>query len=1039
MGYSNGILESDEKGGSGERGEQGLPGIGFKLTDDGNFDIDGKRLTDVSQPVDGRDATTKAYVDGEIGHHTGNFNHLRQSFTFYDSSGTELALSTDSITGLVTDYKHGYYKIPKSGDDYNFSTLDIKIRNNLPQSTYSALFYLYGYRNNSIMSGDDLGPILFGVDGTNYNILKYDDDDSTQTRNHTKGIIWFTSDGSAGSIELGLRFFDKSITHFVILSRCVKGKVNLGFSSNIFNVSSTVGNVTLYFEDINMNRRNIKNLGGPTDDGDVTNKKYVDTENAKQDIAINDKASKSYVDGEIAKVHIDTTPLLPRDGSRSMTDDLDIGGNNILKVENLVDYKDTDPYDYRVKDVKSVVNKEYLNENFIKKVDKDGREYYDLKQLVIKNSAPHDDGSYDNNTLVSKAFVQAENAKQDITINNISSISAYNTNLITALQTSKADQSYVDDNFLNLDGSKSMTGNLNTDGNYIDGLPELVEDDTSDETLAKIKGRAIDFGYFKKERDYLVRRMVEEDGDLLPKDGSEPMGGNLSMTDSSGNKHSIIGLKDPQPSDSSYAASVNFVNTTVNGSNVIIKGVIDKKIQESEERSIRAVQQENVFEKVMVDDLFILDDDDIHKVAAVDKDFHKVNQETYLFKIDYDSSIDYYSTRLSVNVVYLPIGYYTIVFEMYFSDKIDPDKITIDALSGTLAVSKINTKLSADHTRSVINFYKAMIHPSDDELDIDIVLKNKAGQAYEADTQIFVVVYGVAGTQNDVDTRLWDRYFYIDDKKIHFEAPIDMVNKDIENVNDLSINNELNMNNRQIKKLGDGNENSDGVNVKQLNEMETNVTNYVTGEFGKVNPVLSNNSDLIKFIYRNLIRNDSKLFLIKELYFPDSIEGRTQNNYTYQTNGDNKGDVTFYLTFVHKATTSDNMMIALHWEGGAIHPIYIFVSKDRIVASKNPLIDDPSLKMGFIPSYGIGKQLYLWILIENDGIKIMYNLNYPPLTIFHDGIQNKDVNLRIIDVSDSPFTIQRGLITKNIYYADSVAYKDVREYEISEGTFVSAV
>ena len=257
MGYSNGLLESDEKGGSGERGEQGLPGIGFKLTDDGNFDIDGKRLTDVSQPVDGGDATTKAYVDGEIGHHTGNLYHLRQSFTFYDSSGTELALRTDSITGLVTDYKHGYYKIPKGGDDYNFSTLDIKIRNNLPKSTYSALFYLYGYRNNSIMSGVDLGPILFGVDGTNYNILKYDDDDSTQTRNHTKGIIWFTSDGSAGSIELGFRFFDKSITHFVILSRCVEGKVNLGFSSNIFNVSSTVGDVPLYFEDLNMNSRKI--------------------------------------------------------------------------------------------------------------------------------------------------------------------------------------------------------------------------------------------------------------------------------------------------------------------------------------------------------------------------------------------------------------------------------------------------------------------------------------------------------------------------------------------------------------------------------------------------------------------------------------------------------------------------------------------------------------------------------------------------------------------------------------------------------------
>ena len=51
-------------------------------------------------------------------------------------------------------------------------------------------------------------------------------------------------------------------------------------------------------------------------------------------------------------------------------------------------------------------------------------------------------------------------------------------------------------------------------------------------------------------------------------------------------------------------------------------------------------------------------------------------------------------------------------------------------------------------------------------------------------------------------------------------------------------------------------------------------------------------------------------------------------------------------------------------------------------------------------------------------------------------LENKDANLRIIDGSDSPFTIQRGLITKNIYDWNSDAYKDDREYEISEGTFV---
>ena len=648
MGYSNGKLESDEKGGSGERGEQGLPGIGFKLTDDGNFDLDGKRLTDVSLPVDGGDATTKAYVDGEIGHHTGNFYHLRQSFTFYDSSGTKLALSTDNITGLVTDYKHGYYKIPKSGDDNYFSTLDIKIRNNLPQSTYSALFYLYGYRNNSVMSGVDLGPILFGVDGTNYNILKYDDDDTTETRNHTKGIIWFTSDGSAGSIELGFRFFDKSITHFVILSRCVEGKVNLGFSSNIFNVSSTVGDVTLNFENIVMNNRSIKNLGGPTDDGDAANKKYVDTENAKQDIAIGDKANKSYVDDEIKKIpQIDTTAFLPRDGSRPMTSDFDNGGNNILKVENLVDYKDTDPYDYRVKDVKSVVNKEYINEKLIKKVNKDGKEYYDLKNNIVSNCEAYYDGLFTDNDLVSKKYV-------DLTVNGeIGKLPQIDTTL-----------------FLPRDGSLPMTGNFKAGGYSIDGLSELVEVDASDATLAKIKGRAIDFGYFKKQRDALKRAINLQAGKLLPINGNAPMKGNLKMTDNEGNIYKIIKLGTPtdpkdavnklyvdsnllnllprdgsrgmlkdfninnnamknlkDPVDKKDAANKEYVDTKAD------KKFVDDKIKESEERSIRAVSQENAFLKVMDDDLFVIEDDDIHRVGGVDKKFHQVNQQTYQFKI----------------------------------------------------------------------------------------------------------------------------------------------------------------------------------------------------------------------------------------------------------------------------------------------------------------------------------------------------------------------------------------------------------------------
>ena len=37
-------LRLHQSTGKGERGDPGLPGIGFNLTDDGNFDIDGEEI-----------------------------------------------------------------------------------------------------------------------------------------------------------------------------------------------------------------------------------------------------------------------------------------------------------------------------------------------------------------------------------------------------------------------------------------------------------------------------------------------------------------------------------------------------------------------------------------------------------------------------------------------------------------------------------------------------------------------------------------------------------------------------------------------------------------------------------------------------------------------------------------------------------------------------------------------------------------------------------------------------------------------------------
>ena len=58
-------------------GRKGLPGVGFKLLDnEGNFDIDSKRLANVAQPVSDNDAATKVYVNEAISKYESNIDFI---------------------------------------------------------------------------------------------------------------------------------------------------------------------------------------------------------------------------------------------------------------------------------------------------------------------------------------------------------------------------------------------------------------------------------------------------------------------------------------------------------------------------------------------------------------------------------------------------------------------------------------------------------------------------------------------------------------------------------------------------------------------------------------------------------------------------------------------------------------------------------------------------------------------------------------------------------------------------------------------------
>ena len=59
--------------------------------------------------------------------------------------------------------------------------------------------------------------------------------------------------------------------------------------------------------------------------------------------------------------------------------------------------------------MRSAVNKEYLNEKFLKRDRNDN--YFDLRQKIIRNCEPYYDGLFSDNDLVSKAFVDKEISK----------------------------------------------------------------------------------------------------------------------------------------------------------------------------------------------------------------------------------------------------------------------------------------------------------------------------------------------------------------------------------------------------------------------------------------------------------------------------------------------------------------------------------------------------------------------------------------------------------------------------------------------------
>ena len=103
MSYSNALLESTST-----KIIEGIPGVGFKLTENGNYDMENKKLTNLKPGSDDSDALTKKQIFDHINTNGGDSSSPSIDLTDY--------LKKDGSIGLTGHWQMNYNQIEDIGN-----------------------------------------------------------------------------------------------------------------------------------------------------------------------------------------------------------------------------------------------------------------------------------------------------------------------------------------------------------------------------------------------------------------------------------------------------------------------------------------------------------------------------------------------------------------------------------------------------------------------------------------------------------------------------------------------------------------------------------------------------------------------------------------------------------------------------------------------------------------------------------------------------------------------------------------------------------
>ena len=346
MSYSNGMLSESTSGG-GKDGKDGLPGVGFKLTPSGDFDLQSKRLTNVAEGTENSDAITKHQVDtlknqlradslqvDGSSHMTGDLDLRGQKLI----NPGEIRMNRKLITNLDTDEDndlsavnmitlkkfHPTHEVTKDIDLKElFNVVQSKQRSlNELKTHYDSLVSFEEVKENFLSRQEEF-PMETQLNMNHNSITNLKDPEFEQeaaTKKYADGKLALAGGRMQGSINMST-FRIKGLGE-------PTNDANAATKKYVDNLRNQTNQEVILIQqlldkkidigEIDQNSQKIINLGTPTDDDDAATKKYAD---------------------EISKDTISTTSH-PKDEFRYLMEDVDESSSesNIF-VTGIVDFQ----------------------------------------------------------------------------------------------------------------------------------------------------------------------------------------------------------------------------------------------------------------------------------------------------------------------------------------------------------------------------------------------------------------------------------------------------------------------------------------------------------------------------------------------------------------------------------------------------------------------------------------------------------------------------------------------------------------------------